>query len=504
MPGTSFSYDFSSKVYTGKTSFKTGVFINNEFRDGSEGTTIDIMNPVTGGVLTQISEGTAQDVDTAVQAAKAALATTWGLKCPGAKRSLLMNKLANLMEEHHDELSALEAVDVGKTFNWAKNADVAAAIATIRYYAGWADKILGQVIETTEAKLAYTRHEPIGVVGQILPWNFPLLIMCWKLGPALATGNTAVIKPAEVAPLSCIRMCELIVEAGFPAGVVNMVTGYGHTVGTAITAHNGIEMVSFTGSTFTGGKVMENAANSNIKDVTLELGGKGPCIVLEDADIDKAANWAAFGVFWSQGQVCCAGSRIFVQESIYEKFIARFTQVVRSIKAGDPFGESIWHGPQASQQHFDRIMGYIQSGKDEGATVAVGGNRIGTEGYFIEPTVFTDVNPNMRVVKEEIFGPVAVVLKFKDQADAIRQGNDTEYGLSAAIFSENITKAIETAHQMQAGMTFINCNVSPECQVPFGGIKKSGIGRELGEYALRSYYTVKAVHVNLGLEMNIG
>ncbi|EIW74570.1 aldehyde dehydrogenase [Coniophora puteana RWD-64-598 SS2] len=500
---TTFNQDFKTPTYSGKVAFNTGVYINGEFRDGSDSTTIDIINPTTGRVLTKISEATAKDVDIAVEAAQKAFETSWGLKCPGAQRSILLNRLADLMEKNHDELAAIEAIDVGKTFNWAKNADVASSIACIRYYAGWADKITGQVIETTEAKLTYTRHEPIGVVGHIIPWNFPLLIMCWKLGPALATGNTIVLKPSEVAPLSPIRMCELIAEAGFPPGVVNVVTGYGNTVGNAISMHESIEKISFTGSTVVGRKVMEAAAKSNLKNVTLELGGKGPNIIFNDADLDQAVNWAAFGVFWSAGQVCCSGSRIFVQDGIYDKFLEKLTEKVKAINAGDPFGDTIWHGPQVSEGHYKRIMEYIQSGKDDGAKVHIGGERIGTEGFFIEPTVFTETTPEMRIVKDEIFGPVAVLIKFSDEQDVIRQANDTVYGLSAAVFTTNLNRAIETAHQIKAGMTFINCTNSPESNVPFGGFKQSGVGRELGEYALQHYTNVKAVHVNLGISMSI-
>jgi len=414
-----------------------------------------------------------------------------------------MNKLGNLMEKHLDELAAIEALDGGKTFFWSKNVDIAAAIDCIRYYAGWADKVTGQVIETTEAKLTYTRHEPIGVVGHIIAWNFPLLLMCWKLGPALATGNTVILKPSEMTPLTALRMCELISEAGFPPGVVNVVPGYGNTVGDAITHHHGIEKVSFTGSTLVGRKIMEAAAKSNLKNITLELGGKSPNIIFDDADLEKAANWAAFGVFWNQGQVCSAATRLYVQAGIYDKFLEKFTEKLKAINVGDPFGETSWHGPQVSQTQYDRIMNYIQAGKDEGAKVHIGGERIGTEGYFMQPTLFTDTKPDMKIVKEEIFGPVGVLIKFEDEEDAIRQANDSTYGLAAAVFTENINRAIETVHKLKAGTTWVNCTNSLHNNVPFGGFKQSGIGRELGEYALHHYTNVKAVHINLGIPMSI-
>ncbi|KAA1476364.1 aldehyde dehydrogenase [Dentipellis sp. KUC8613] len=407
-------------------------------------------------------------------------------------------RLADLLEEKQDEFAAIEALDNGKTFSWAKAADLGMSIGTFRYFAGWAGKSHGKVIETTEDKLAYTRHEPIGVCGQIIPWNFPLMMMAWKLGPALATGNTIVIKPSEFTPLTALRMASLIKEAGFPDGVVNVVVGYGHTVGAAISEHMEIEKVAFTGSTLVGRKVMEAAAKTNLKKVTLELGGKSPNIIFNDADLDKAVNWSAHGIFWNHGQACCAGSRIFVQSGIYDEFLKRFTEKAGSLRLGDPFATDSYQGPQVSQIQYDRIMSYINSGKEEGATVHLGGERHGEEGYWIKPTIFTDTKPNMRIVQEEIFGPVGVVIKFEDEADVIKQANDTVYGLAAAVFSQDINRAIETAHKLHAGTAWINCVNQLHPQVPFGGYKQSGIGRELGEYALDSYTNIKAVHVNLG------
>ncbi|KIY72609.1 aldehyde dehydrogenase [Cylindrobasidium torrendii FP15055 ss-10] len=495
---TTFTQDFNTPVFKGKVSFPTGVFIDGQFSKGSTGKTIDIINPTNGKLIHKIDEGTEDDVNRAVKAAQKAFDTTWGLNAPGTVRAALLNKLATLMEANLDELAALEALDNGKTFAWAKGTDVSFAIGTIKYYAGWADKVMGSVIETDERKLAYTRHEPIGVVGQIIPWNFPLLMFAWKIGPALATGNTIIMKPSEFTPLTAIRMCSLIVEAGFPPGVVNVVTGYGQTVGNAISSHMDIEKVAFTGSTLVGRKVMESAAKSNLKAVTLELGGKSPNIIFDDCDLDQAAKWAAHGIFWNHGQACCAGSRIFVQEGIYDKFLAKFSEATKKIKVGDPFEEGVDQGPQVNKGQFDRIMEYIQSGKDQGATCYVGGERHGSEGYFISPTIFTDTRPDMRIVQEEIFGPVGVVIKFKDVDDVVKQANDTVYGLAAAVFSQNINTAIETAHRLKAGTAWINCVNQLHEQVPFGGFKQSGIGRELGEYALHNYTATKAVHVNLG------
>ncbi|KAG6843866.1 hypothetical protein H0H87_012258, partial [Tephrocybe sp. NHM501043] len=484
-----FTHEWNTPAYKGKTSFPTGLFINGQFVDGSNGTDIEVLNPTNGKLITKVSEATEKDVDIAVEAARKAVETTWGLNVSGAQRGELLNKLGNLMEEHKGELAALEALDNGKTFDWAFGTDVTFGISVIKYYAGWADKIHGQTIETDEKKLIYTRHEPIGVVGQILPWNFPLLLFTWKIGPALATGNSIVLKSSEFTPLTAIRMAGLIQEAGFPPGVVNIITGYGNTVGNAISTHLGIDKVAFTGSTLVGRKVMEAAAKSNLKQVTLELGGKSPNIVFNDADLDQAVNWSAHGIFWNHGQACCAGSRIFVQAGIYDQFLAKFTEKARSIKVGDPFETDTDQGPQVSQIQYDRIMGYIDSGREQGATVHLGGDRKGTEGYFINPTIFTDTKPDMKIVREEIFGPVGVVIKFEDEEDVIRQANDTVgvrvvYGLAAAVFSQNINRALETAHKLKAGTAWVNCVNQLHPNVPFGGYKQSGIGRELGEYAV--------------------
>eukprot|EP00914_Ancora_sagittata_P012843 GHVO01024794.1.p1 GENE.GHVO01024794.1~~GHVO01024794.1.p1 ORF type:complete len:333 (+),score=19.19 GHVO01024794.1:598-1596(+) len=312
-------------------------------------------------------------------------------------------------------------------------------------------------------------------------------MLAWKIGPALATGNCVVMKPSEFTPLTAIRMCELVHQAGFPPGSFNLLTGYGQTVGTAISNHMKIEKVAFTGSTLVGRKVMEAAARTNLKDVTLELGGKSPNIIFNDADIDQAVKWAAHGIYWNHGQCCCAGSRIFVQSGIYDGFLAKFTEITKAVKVGDPFAQDSTQGPQVSQVQYDRIMDYIKSGKEQGATVHVGGQRHGSEGYFIQPTIFTDTTPDMKIVQEEIFGPVGVVIKFENEEDVVRQANDSVYGLAAAVFSQNITRALRTAHRLQAGTIWVNCYNMLHANVPFGGFKQSGNGRELGDYALKKY-----------------
>ncbi|TEB19307.1 aldehyde dehydrogenase [Coprinellus micaceus] len=487
-----FEYEFDTPVYKGSTSFETGLFIGGDFVDGSDLGTIEC-HPTgkylaTGKVFTSVSEGTAKDVDIAVQVAQKAYETSWGLNVPGLERANILWKLAQLMEANAQELAALESLDNGKTFGWASGTD---------YYAGWADKVTGQTLETDERMLAYTRHEPIGVVGQIIPF----MMFVWKIAPALATGNTVVLKPSEFTPLSALRMCALINEAGVPPGVVNVVPGYGDTVGAAISAHPKIEKVAFTGSTLVGRKIMEAAAKSNLKKITLELGGKSPNVIFDDADLDQAVKWATHGLFWNHGQACCAGSRIFVQAGIYDAFLAKFTEKAREIRIGDPFSANVDQGPQISQIQYDRIMGYIESGRRDGAKVHLGGGRVGGEGFFVEPTIFVDAKPEMKIVQEEIFGPVGVVVKFENEEDVIRQANDTFYGLAAAVFSKDISRAITVAHKLKAGTVWVNCYNTFHPAVPFGGFKQSGIGRELGQYALDNYTNVKAVQVNIGTRL---
>nr|ALG75775.1 aldehyde dehydrogenase 5 [Tricholoma vaccinum] len=502
MPAT-FTHTFDTPSFKGTTTINTGLFINGQWVDPVDKGTIDVINPATGKVVATVAGGSSKDVDIAVEAAKKAYKTSWGLKCPGSTRGKLLNKLADLIEKNIDEFTALEAMDVGKTFQNAKAVDLTGAIGTIRYYAGWADKVHGKTIETNENKLAYTRHEPYGVVGQIIPWNFPMLMLSWKLGPALATGNTIVLKPSEITPLTALRLAGLINEAGFPPGVVNIINGYGNTVGEAISHHPTIEKVAFTGSTLVGRKVLKASSESNLKVVTLELGGKSPTIIFDDADIEQALKWASHGIFFNMGQSCVAGSRIFIQEGIYDKFLEQFAQIAKGLgdAAGDPFARETKHGPQVSQTQFDRVMGYINSGKEEGATVHVGGERHGEEGYFIKPTIFTNCTSEMKIVKEEIFGPVAVVVKFKTEEEVIEAANNTSYGLGCNVFSENISRALRVAHQLEAGSAWVNCAQATEIAVPFGGYKQSGIGRELGQYALDTYTQVKGVHVNIGLKL---
>ncbi|KAJ7171286.1 aldehyde dehydrogenase [Mycena filopes] len=502
MPSTC-TLEIDNAAYKGSITVKTNLFIGGEWVDPVKPDTVDVLNPASGKKIATISLGDKADVDIAVKAAQKAYKTSWGLKCPGFERGKLLMRLADLLDRDIDQFAALESINAGKPFHVAKGADMRDAIRCIRYFGGWADKIHGDTIETTEQRLAYTRHEPFGVVGQIIPWNFPMLMLSWKVGPALATGNCIVLKPSEMTPLSALKFAELVVEAGFPPGVVNIVNGYGLTVGVAIAEHMEIPKVAFTGSTLVGRKVLEASAKTNLKVITLELGGKSPSIVFDDCNLDQTIKWAMLGMYGNMGQSCVAGTRIFVQEGIYPQFIEKFTAAVREFgqATGDPFAPGTRHGPQVSQVQFDRIMAYIAAGKESGATVHLGGERHGTEGFFIQPTIFTDVTPEMKIVKEEIFGPVAAVLKFKTEEEVIEAANNTNYGLAALVFSDNTARALRVAHAIEAGSLFVNMAQLTDAAISFGGYKSSGIGREHGEYAIETYTQVKAVHVNLGMNL---
>jgi len=477
----------------------TGLFINGQFVRGKAGKQFEVINPTNEKPICRVHEALEEDVDIAVDAARKAFDTVWKTTA-STERGKLLSKLANMMEEHLDTLAAIESLDNGKAFSMAKM-DVGLSLECIRYYAGWADKIHGKTMDTNAGQFAYTRHEPIGVCGQIIPWNFPLLMFAWKLGPALATGNTVILKTAEQTPLSALYMATLVQKVGFPPGVVNILSGYGKTAGAAIASHMKIDKVAFTGSTLVGRSIMKAAAASNLKKVTLELGGKSPNIVFDDADIEQAVAWCNFGIYFNHGQCCCAGSRIYVQEGIYDKFVEAFKARAAKNVVGDPFKEDTFQGPQVSELQFNRIMDYIKSGKEEGATVELGGERHGKEGYFIQPTVFSNVKSDMKIMQEEIFGPVCAIAKFKDEADVLQKAHDTVYGLAAAVHTKDLTRAINVSNALQAGTVWVNCYNMLSHQVPFGGYKQSGFGRELGKYALSNYTNIKAVNINLGIDM---
>lgn len=482
--------------HTGEYEQPTGLFINNEFVKGVDGKTFEVINPTDETVICSVHEATEKDVDIAVSAARKAFEGPWRKETP-ENRGRLLVKLADLFEKNIDLLAAVESLDNGKAITMAKG-DVGASAGCLRYYGGWADKIEGKVVDTTHDTFNYIKKEPIGVCGQIIPWNFPLLMWSWKIGPAVATGNTVVLKTAEQTPLSALVAATLIKEAGFPPGVINIISGFGKVAGAAISSHMDIDKVAFTGSTVVGRQIMKAAAGSNLKKVTLELGGKSPNIVFEDADIDNAISWVNFGIFFNHGQCCCAGSRVYVQESIYDKFVQRFKERAEANNVGDPFHNDTFQGPQVSQLQFDRIMGYIEDGKKAGATVETGGKRKGDKGYFIEPTIFSNVTEDMKIVQEEIFGPVCTISKFKTKEEIIKIGNNTSYGLAAAVHTKNLNTAIEVSNAIRAGTVWVNTYNTLHWQLPFGGYKESGIGRELGEAALDNYTQTKTVSIRLG------
>lgn len=474
------------------------LLIGGKWQDSVSGKTFATTDPATGETICQVAEGDKADVDLAVKAARKAFEEGPWTKMAASERGQLLHRLADIIEKHKEELAALESLDNGKPYKDALAADLPLTIKCYRYYAGWADKVHGKTIPVEGNFFCYTRHEPVGVVGQIIPWNFPLLMQAWKWGPALAMGCTMVLKPAEQTPLTALRVAALAQEAGIPDGVINVVPGYGPTAGAAISGHKDIDKVAFTGEYLTGQIIMEAAAKSNLKRVSLELGGKSPNIIFADADLDAAIEGAYFGLFFNQGQCCCAGSRLFVEEKIHDQVVDRLVQRAKVQKVGDPFAAETTQGPQVSQEQCDRIMGFIEAGKKDGAKLLTGGKRVGERGYFIEPTVFDKVTDDMKIAKEEIFGPVMNVLTFKDANEVLKRGNQTFFGLAAAVWTRDITKAHRLANGLRAGTVWINCYDVFDAAAPFGGFKMSGIGRELGEYALEHYSEVKTVYVNLG------
>ena len=473
------------------------LLIANRWVASESGKTFATINPTTGEEICQVAEADAADVERAVRAARTAFEHGPWRNMRASERGRLLHRLADLIESNGDELARLESLDNGKPVSVAKAVDVAKTVACYRYFGGWADKVHGKTIPIDGDFLCYTRHEPMGVVGQIIPWNFPMLMMAWKLAPALATGNTVVLKPAEQTPLSALRISELILEAGFPEGVVNVLPGFGPTAGAAIASHMDVDKVAFTGSTEVGHLIMEAAAKSNLKPVTLELGGKSPNIIFADVDLDAAVEGAHMGLFSNQGQSCCAGSRVFVEETIHDEFVERSIARASKRVVGDPFDPNTELGPLVDQTQFDRVMGYIDSGRRECATLACGGSRIGNRGYFIRPTVFADVQDDMQIAREEIFGPVMSIISFKNLDEVIARANRTKYGLAAAVWTRDIKKALAVANGVRAGTVWVNCYNVLDTRAPFGGFKQSGIGRELGEYGLQQYTQVKAVIAKL-------
>ncbi|KAK9739226.1 Aldehyde dehydrogenase family [Popillia japonica] len=475
----------------------TKLFINNEFVTSVSGKMFPTINPANGKKIIDVSEATKEDIDVAVAAAKAAFkrGSEWR-KLDASARGLLLQKLANLIQRDVDYLSKLESLDNGKTVADSVF-DIGCAVDTFRYYAGIADKSCGRTIPADAGLFSMTRREPVGVVGQIIPWNYPILMLAWKWAPALAAGCTVVLKPAELTPLTALAVAALAKEAGFPKGVVNVVPGYGPIAGQALALHNDIDKIAFTGSTVVGRLILESAAKSNIKRISLELGGKSPVVIMDDANIDEAVEIAHNAIFANHGQNCCAGSRTFVQAGIYDEFVKKATEMAKKRKVGNPFDETTQQGPQIGEVAFNKVLRLIDTGIKEGAKLQIGGTRVGKEGYFVEPTVFSDVTDDMTIAKEEIFGPVQTILKFNSLDEVIERANSTTYGLAAGIVTQNINNALVFSQAVQAGSVWVNCYDAVIPQAPFGGFKQSGIGRELGEEAMKEYLEVKTISIKL-------
>jgi acyl-CoA reductase-like NAD-dependent aldehyde dehydrogenase len=476
------------------------LFIDGQFVDAESGKTFTSPNPATGETFAEVAEADEADVDKAVAAARKALDGKWS-KMSARDRGRLLYKLSQLIEQHTGELAALETSDNGKPIKESTYIDLPGVVENFEYFAGWPTKIEGETIPVPGQMFNYTLREPVGVCGQIIPWNFPLLMAAWKLAPALACGNTVVLKPAEQTPVTVLELAKLIQEAGFPEGVVNIIPGYGETAGAALASHPGIDKIAFTGSTEIG-KVIAKSAAANLTKVSLELGGKAPNVIFADADLDQAVNGAMMGIFFNQGQVCCAGSRVFIEASVKEEFLARFKEKADKIKVGDPMDKATLMGPQVSIEQLNKIKSYVGIAREEGATLFAGGEQPKLEGafqkgYFFQPTIFSDVNNSMRVAQEEIFGPVSSVITFDNDDDLLRQANETIYGLSAGIWTSNITRAHRFAKAVKAGVVWINTFNMMNAASPFGGYKQSGYGREMGKHALELYTQVKSVWVDL-------
>ena len=489
----------SSATYSAPEVKYTKLFINNEWHDSTSGKTFPTFNPATGEKICEVAEARKADVDKAVAAAREAfkLGSPWRIM-DASERGNLLNRLAQLVERDQEYLARLETLDNGKPIKESLYEDLPYAYKAYRYYAGWADKIQGRTIPIDGNYFSFTRHEPVGVCGQIIPWNYPLYMQAWKLAPALCAGNTVVMKLAEQTPLSGLYLASLIIEAGFPPGVVNIVNGYGSTTGAAIAAHPDIDKIAFTGSTEVGKLILQAAGASNVKRVTLELGGKSPNIIFADTkELDYAVEVSHYALFGNQGQCCSAGSRIFVEEPVYDEFVRRCVMRAKNRKVCNPLDPTCDHGAQIDGEQVDKIMALIDSGIREGAKLECGGNRIGNKGFFIDPTVFSKVEDNMRIAREEIFGPVMQIFKFKTMEEVVRRANNSDYGLAASVFTSDLDKAMVMSQSLQAGTVWINCFNASDAQVPFGGYKQSGVGREMGEYGLQQYSEVKTVTIHM-------
>ncbi|MFI4986427.1 MAG: aldehyde dehydrogenase family protein [Alphaproteobacteria bacterium] len=472
------------------------LLIDGKLVAAASGKTFAVYNPATGTVICSVAEADRQDVDRAVKAARRAFDDGSWAKVKPSERGRLLWKLADLIEAHLDEFAEIESLDNGKPAAVARVADVPLTVDMFRYMAGWATKLTGSTIPLSAPGdyLSYTLREPVGVVGQIIPWNFPLLMAAWKLAPALAAGCTVVLKAAEQTPLSALRLAELILEVGFPPGVVNILAGYGETAGAALAEHELVDKVAFTGSTEVG-KLIVKAAAGNLKKVSLELGGKSPAIVFPDADLERAIPGTASAIFFNHGQCCCAGSRLYAHESVFDKVVEGVAAIAAKIKVGPGLDPTTEMGPLVSDEQLARVTGYIDAGRKEGAKVVTGGEKVGDRGYFVAPTVLTDTTPEMKVVREEIFGPVVCAQPFGDDdiERIVKQANDTIYGLAASVWTRDGGLAHKVAHRIRSGTVWINCHNVFDSALPFGGYKQSGWGREMGEEVLHNYTEVKAI-----------
>jgi aldehyde dehydrogenase (NAD+) len=472
------------------------LFIDGQWVEALSGATFRTINPATEEPITDVAEGRAEDIDRAVHAARRAFASgPWPAMAP-ADRARILWTIGDLLEARAAEIAALESIDSGKTITEASRVDVPLAADCFRYFAGFATKIEGETIPVRAPCLNYTLREPIGVIGQIIPWNFPILLAAWKVAPALAAGNTIVLKPAEQTPLTALRLADLAREAGLPPGVLNVVPGFGPAAGAALVEHPGVDKIAFTGSTSVGSEIMRRAAPT-LKRLTLELGGKSPNVVFADADLDAAVRGATNGIFYNKGEVCTAGSRLFLEEAVHDAFLDRLQAHTAKLKQGDPLDPKTRLGPQVSDTQMRRVLTYVDKGRSEGARLVSGGSRAPGRGYFVQPTIFADVRPEMTIAREEIFGPVLSVIRFRDADDVVRAANDTVYGLAAAVWTRDIKKAHRAARLLQAGTVWINTYGLYDSAMPFGGYKQSGFGRELGRHGLEEYTQTKSVWVDL-------
>ena len=478
------------------------MLIDGEWVEAASGKTFETINPATGEALGRVAEADREDIDRAVRAARKAFHGDWSKVKPSGRQALLF-RLADLVEANRDELGILEVLDNGMPITVARDGLLPRVAELLRYYGGWATKIHGETIDTSVPGdfCTYTLREPVGVVGAIVPWNSPLVTAMWKLGPALAAGCTVVLKPAEQTPLTSLRLGELILEAGFPAGVVNICPGYGPTAGAALAEHNDVDKVAFTGEYLTGQSIVR-ASSGNLKRVSLELGGKSPDIVFADANIDEAVSGAAWAIFRLSGQVCCGGSRLFVERKIHDQFVSRVAEYASTIKVGNGLDPGTQMGPLISQEQLDRVCGYLQLGQEEGAKPILGGERLSAgemaQGFFVAPTIFDKVRSDMRIAQEEIFGPVISVIPFQEIDEVVALSNNTHYGLAGGIWTQDLRKAHSVAKALQAGVVWVNCYNVMDPAMPFGGYKMSGYGRESGAHALELYTQVKAVWINIG------